>query len=58
MRGWVPIALLCPQVLQDCQRYRSNIREVGDLWVSRQEEQRSVPCWRWGFLGEGLWVGC
>lgn len=25
--------LPAPQVLQDCQRYRSNIREVGDLWV-------------------------
>lgn len=22
-----------PQVLHDCQRYRSNIREIGDLWV-------------------------
>lgn len=21
------------QVLHDCQRYRSNIREIGDLWV-------------------------
>ncbi|KAL6081635.1 hypothetical protein STEG23_007850, partial [Scotinomys teguina] len=28
---WV-LAFLWPQVLHDCQRYRSNVREIGDLW--------------------------
>lgn len=35
-------SLFCLQVLQDCQRYRSNIRETGDLWVSGAE-WRFVP---------------
>lgn len=39
-------SLLCPQVLQDCQRYRSNIRETGDLWVSGAECS-FVPPRRW-----------
>uniref|UniRef100_A0A8C8RE38 I/LWEQ domain-containing protein n=1 Tax=Pelusios castaneus TaxID=367368 RepID=A0A8C8RE38_9SAUR len=31
-----------PNVLQDCQRYRSNIRETGDLWVSSSKPLK--PC--------------
>uniref|UniRef100_A0A5F8G6N4 Huntingtin interacting protein 1 related n=1 Tax=Monodelphis domestica TaxID=13616 RepID=A0A5F8G6N4_MONDO len=27
-----------PNVLHDCQRYRSNIREIGDLWVSVENQ--------------------
>lgn len=31
-----------PQVLHDCQRYRSNIREIGDLWVGVRTASSSV----------------
>lgn len=32
-RAGLASSSLVPQVLQDCQRHRSNIREIGDLWV-------------------------
>lgn len=61
--GWTPCPVLggtaqvlCPplpslvQVLHDYQRYRSNIREIGDLWVGvgtvfRQRGQAEGRIW-------------
>lgn len=42
VQGWwlypSPLSRLVPQVLHDCQRHRSNIREIGDLWVGAGSE--------------------
>lgn len=40
-----------PQVLHDCQRYRSNIREIGDLWVGVRTVSRQCDWAEGGILG-------